>query len=150
MQPTPPPPPPPGPPGEAGGEFLKREDVVGKTVIDGKGDSLGVVKDIAFSIRGEIAFVVEKKDGSTVTVPLAKVERIGEYIVLYREPAAPQPPQPGPGGIPLPGRPQAPQKEEAIVCPVCGYRNPPGTEYCLRCGAKLPRKKRGLLGGFKI
>lgn len=122
-------------------------------MIDGKGNGLGVVKDIAFSIRGEIAFVVEKKDGSTTTVPLSKVERIGEYIVLYKEPTVPQPPQQprGPAGIPIPGRPQPqPQQEEFIVCPVCGYRNPPGTEYCLRCGAKLPKRKKGLLGGFKI
>lgn len=139
----PPPPPPPGPPGPPGGEYLKREDVVGKTVIDGKGDSLGVVKDIAFSIRGEIAFVVEKKDGSTESVPLSMVERIGEYIVLYK-----QAQQPAPGAPPAP--PGPPQQEEFIVCPVCGYKNPPGTKYCLRCGAELPRRKKGLLGGFKI
>ncbi len=148
MQPgpqAPPPPPPQGGPG-AGGEYLKREDVVGKTVIDGRGNSLGVVKDIAFSVRGEIAFLVEKKDGSLESVPLTRVERIGEYIVLYKEMA--------PGVPGQPGRPmqagQPVQQEEFIICPVCGYKNPPGTEYCLRCGAKLPRKKRGILGGFKI
>ncbi|RLE58650.1 MAG: hypothetical protein DRJ35_07495 [Thermoprotei archaeon] len=140
---TPPPGPYPARPTQQQQEYLKREDVVGKKVIDGKANEMGVVKDIAFSTRGEIAFLVEKKDGSMETVPLSKVERIGEYIVLYKEmgPIGPGPVPPGPGG-PVP-------QPEPIICPQCGYPNPPGTKFCQRCGAKLPEKKKGLFG-FKI
>ncbi len=45
------------------------------------------------------------------------------------------------------GAPQAPQQEGAgqsppppegkIKCPVCGFENEPGTEFCKNCGAKL-------------
>ncbi len=142
------------------GSYLKREDVVGKVVIDGNANSMGTVKDIAFSPTGDLAFVVEKKDGTEEMVPLSKVDRIGEYIVLKKEappprpttpPGAPPPPgAPAPPGAPRPPVPGPPPQQagNVIVCPVCGHPNPPDAKFCLKCGAPLPKQKKGFLGGI--
>jgi len=152
---------------ESMSQYLKREDVLGKLVIDAEANTVGTVKDIAFSPTGEFAFVVQKKDSEEeVTIPISKVRKIGEFILLKEETKAPvrpptqpqippqarQPPYgaptqaPPPSTVPGQAPPQAPAQApppgEALVCPVCGYPNPPGTKYCLRCGAPLPEKKK--------
>ncbi len=149
-------------------QYLKREDVLGKLVIDADANSVGTVKDIAFSPTGEFAFVIQKKDSEEeVTISMSRVKKIGEFILLKEEtqktttpstrpPQMTRPPYGGPIQVPpppagqppaqppaqVPGQAPPPAQGEAIVCPVCGYPNPPGTKYCLRCGAPLPEKKK--------
>ncbi|RLF01500.1 MAG: hypothetical protein DRJ64_10530 [Thermoprotei archaeon] len=151
-------------------QYLKREDVLGKLVIDSDANSLGTVKDIAFSPTGEFAFIVQKKDSEEeITIPVSKVRKIGEFILLKEETAAPtKPPVPGaPYGVPgrpptapptmvtpgqpappPPGQPPPSQTQGQVICPVCGNPNPQGTKYCLRCGAPLPEKKKKWFGRF--
>ncbi|MDQ6694170.1 MAG: zinc ribbon domain-containing protein [Chloroflexota bacterium] len=43
---------------------------------------------------------------------------------------------PGTVGVPPTGS-SASAHEAALLCPVCGSSNPPGTEYCVQCGALL-------------
>ena len=43
-------------------QWRRREEVIGKEVIDGEAKKLGVTKDLAWSNNGQIALVVEIGD----------------------------------------------------------------------------------------
>jgi len=151
--------------------YLRREELIGKIVIDENANTYGKVKDVVFSVSGEVAFVVEKKDGSDEIIPLSEISKIGEYILL--KPRAPTPPvrvqPPTPTPQPSPQAPQpyppeavqpqapiaqpvtpAPQPAQAggILCPSCGFVNPPDSKFCIRCGTPLPQQKKGFLSRF--
>ena len=58
---------------------------------------------------------------------------------------------PGPSGQPpstvVSG--QLAQQQQGVVCPRCGFVNPPGAKFCMNCGAQLPQEKICPKCGFK-
>jgi len=138
--------------------YFRREDIVGKTVIDSEAKMYGKVKDLAFLVSGEVAFLVEKADGSEEAIPISRVAKIGDFILLKAEkPSAPMPPTTPPttperpaarvAQVPPPSQqPQlAPQPTQAgVQCSSCGFMNPPDAKFCVKCGAPLPQRKKGL------
>ncbi|MDV3244727.1 MAG: zinc-ribbon domain-containing protein [Nitrososphaerales archaeon] len=109
--------------------YVKREDVTGKKVITPDGNSLGVVKDLAFSTDGSVGLVVSKKDDSETVVPIRQTTAIGEFILLSTKPAEKASPSPGPQPAPMSSSPTA--------CPSCGKPVKPGAKFCGKCGYKL-------------
>jgi sporulation protein YlmC with PRC-barrel domain len=60
--------------------YIKREDVVGKKAITPEGNLFGTVKDLAFSLKGDIGLVVQAKDQSEITIPIKQISAFGESI----------------------------------------------------------------------
>jgi sporulation protein YlmC with PRC-barrel domain len=111
--------------------YVRREDVVGKKAITPDGNTFGTVKDLAFSMKGDVGLVLSKADGSELTVPIQQASAIGEYILLSAIPTTgqmPQQPQPAPKAAPQAG---------LGTCPNCGSQMKQGAKFCGKCGHKL-------------
>ncbi len=133
---------------------FSREEVLGKIVIDGNGNEVGKVVDIAISSKGTGILKVQTETGEVIDIPMPRVQAIGKYIILKLEtrPAARGPPYQPPVPPPLPpaARPppppgQPPSPPGYVQCPRCGYNNPPGAKFCQNCGTQLPQKRGGIL-----
>ncbi|AWR97454.1 zinc-ribbon domain-containing protein [Acidianus sulfidivorans JP7] len=98
-------------------KIYKREDLVGKQVINQEGNIVGIVKDTGYDAEGKMAIIVATKDNKEEYYSITEIRGIGDVIVLRDI------------------QTQAPVN--GIVCPNCGYLNPAGSNYCIRCGAKL-------------
>ncbi len=102
--------------------LFRKEDIAGKTVIDSSGLTTGKVRDVVFSLDGEVILVVEKKDGAEIQVPLNRVAGLSEFVVTKSESFA----QPrtlagnwsGGGGS----------------CRFCGHELSSTSSYCPSCG----------------
>jgi sporulation protein YlmC with PRC-barrel domain len=110
-------------------KFLKREKVLGKEVIDEEGMKIGIVKDLAFSVDGKIAFVVEKPNKREVKFDIESINKIGDVILV----------KPREAKVTEKLRSKPHVGEITIICPNpnCQYKNPPGRKYCEKCGIRL-------------
>jgi len=110
-------------------KFFKREEVLGKEVIDDEGMKIGTVKDLAFSVDGKIALVVERPNKSEIKFAIESINKIGDVILVKpREAKVTEKPR---------LKPQV--GKVRIICPNpnCRYKNPPGTRFCEKCGIRL-------------
>ncbi len=128
--------------------FIKREELIDKTVIGIDGNVIGKVSDIMISLQGKVGLAVKTKDGDEIVVEASDISAAGEYILCrltlvqakdkyMRTKMAPtawqhSPTQPAP--------PQQTGPIQASIgpsCPSCGHVNPPGARFCERCGTRL-------------
>ncbi len=128
--------------------FIKREELIDKTVIGIDGNAIGKVSDIMISLQGKVGLAVKTKDGDEIVVEASDISAAGEYILcrltlaqardkymrakmapsaLQQSPTQPVPTQPVPGM----------QAQVGPTCPSCGHVNPPGARFCERCGTRL-------------
>jgi sporulation protein YlmC with PRC-barrel domain len=132
--------------------YLKREDLLGKSVVSRNAQIVGTVADIAVSLDGKVAIQVQRKsstDPSELYIGSDEIQAVGDVVLLktssdlagkgapaqtYAVPPAPSnsftssvAPQPFIGGSP--GR----------SCPKCGYLNSANSKFCIKCGTALPQ-----------
>jgi sporulation protein YlmC with PRC-barrel domain len=112
-----------------------KEEVEGKTVVDSLGAVRGKVKDLVFSLDGNVALIIESVDGSEARVPLSRVTGISDYVVVRTE-VAPEPgTAPVASGVPGASYPSfANPTEASSACKFCGTIIPAGSTYCPGCG----------------
>jgi len=67
---------------------FRKEDIVGKTVIDTTGSDRGKVKDVTFDLSGTITLIIEGIDGNESQVPVSKVTGISDDVVVRSESSA--------------------------------------------------------------
>jgi len=96
---------------------FKREDVVGKTVIETSGAVRGKVKDVMFDLEGGVTFLVQEVDGKDSKIPLSKVTGISEHIVVRSEAGAVQS-----------------MSGYGTTCKFCGAAKPADERWCPSCG----------------
>ena len=92
---------------------FRKEDVVGKTVIETSGLVKGKVKDVVFDLEGTITFVVQGDDGSESQVTVARVTGISDHVVVRSDSKS--------GG-------------SGTVCKYCGASKAPNAVWCPSCG----------------
>jgi len=102
-------------------EWKRREDVIGKDVIDADAKKLGVTKDLAWSIDGRMALVIESDD-EEFFLSFSEIERIGDVVFVKVKSALSAAP--------------------GIICPVCKHKNLPEAKFCAKCGRTLETKER--------
>lgn len=125
-----------GCPEQALAKSFHKEEVVGKTVVDSLGNVRGKIKDLVFSLDGNVALIIESVEGSEVRVPMARVTGISDYVVVRTDVA----PEGGmaPTAAGAPGAPSYPSfanpTEAPSACKFCGTTIPAGTTYCPGCG----------------
>ena len=61
---------------------FRKEDVVGKTVIETSGNVKGQVTDVLFDLGGAITFLVKGRDGTESQVKISDVTGISEHVVV--------------------------------------------------------------------
>ena len=104
-------------------EWKRREEVIGKDVIDADAKRLGVTKDLAWSNDGRMALVIESGDEEEFFLSFSEIERIGDVVFVKAKSALMTAP--------------------SITCPVCRHKNLPEAKFCAKCGRTLEvREKR--------
>jgi len=96
---------------------FRKEDVVGKTVIETSGVVKGKVRDVVFDLGGGVTFMVQGGDGKDSQIPLSKVTGISEHVVVKGEAAA------EPGG-----------SRNGTTCKFCGAPMAADERWCPSCG----------------
>lgn len=64
---------------------FRKEDVLGKTVIETSGAVRGKVTDVMFDLGGVIVLVVRGADGAESEVKISQVTGISEHVVVRAE-----------------------------------------------------------------
>ena len=95
---------------------FRKEDLVGKPVIETSGTVKGKVKDVTFDLGGTITLIVEGADGKETQVPVARVTGISDDVVVKSELAEVTP------------------GSQGTTCKFCGKPITPGQTWCPNCG----------------
>ena len=102
-------------------QWRRREEVIGKEVIDGEAKRLGVTKDLAWSNSGQLALVVEIGDEEESFLSFDEIEKIGDVVFVKAKSDL--------------------EKVPMISCPICKHRNPLEAKFCAKCGRTLEGKE---------
>jgi sporulation protein YlmC with PRC-barrel domain len=88
---------------------LTKDRLVGMQVIDGEGNGIGTVQDIAFTV-GKIGMtlILETKKGETREILWEDIQAAGEYVILKPQSSHTQ------------SMLQQPQDGQRPVCQICG------------------------------
>ena len=103
-------------------EWKRREEVIGKDVIDADAKKLGVTKDLAWSNDGRMALVIESGEEEEFFLSFSEIERIGDVVFVKAKSALTTAP--------------------SITCPVCKHKNLPEAKFCAKCGRTLEVRER--------
>ncbi len=95
---------------------FRKEDVVGKTVIETSGHVKGKVQDVVFDLSGTITFVVHGEDGKDSQVPVSRVTGISDHVIMRSDSAEGQAPA------------------SSTTCKYCGAAKAPNAVWCPACG----------------
>jgi sporulation protein YlmC with PRC-barrel domain len=112
-------------------KFYKREDLIGKLVVDQEARVLGEVEDLAITEDSEVGISIKSEEGEEKMLKLDRIKKIGDVVLLASEKTAEKP-----EAKPIKPEPE-PEEEETNQCPSCGWDNLPGTNFCVKCGSKL-------------
>ena len=103
-------------------QWKRREEVVGKEVIDADAKKLGVTKDLAWSDDGRMALVIEFGDEDEFFLSFSEIERIGDVVFVKAKSALTAAP--------------------SMTCPVCKHKNLEEAKFCAKCGRRLEGKEK--------
>ena len=101
------------------GKWRRREEIIGKDVIDGDARRVGVTKDIAWSEEGTLALLIENMD-EDFFLEFDDVERIGDVIFVKPKTSL--------------------QAIPTKTCAMCKSKNPVEAVFCAKCGHTLGSK----------
>jgi len=102
-------------------QWRRREEIVGKEVIDSDAKKIGVAKDLAWSNDGKLALIVESSDEDEAYLTFGEIERIGDVVFVRAKSAL--------------------ESVPSITCPVCKHKNLVEAKYCAKCGRTLEGKE---------
>jgi DNA-directed RNA polymerase subunit RPC12/RpoP len=103
-------------------QWKRREEVIGKDVIDADAKRLGVTRDLAWSDDGHMALVIETGDEEESFLSFNDIERIGDVVFVKAKSALAAAP--------------------SIICPVCKHKNLTEAKFCAKCGRTLESKEK--------
>lgn len=123
-------------------DFYKREDLLGKLVVDQEASITGKIKDFALTKEGEMGLLVENDDGNEQIIMLEDVKKIGEVVLLKStgsENVGVKPSiSPETATRPSPNIALKPSKSYTKnPCKSCSHENRPGAKFCVKCGSGL-------------
>ncbi len=102
-------------------QWRRREEVIGKEVVDGDAKKLGVTKDIAWSSDGRLAVIIESAEEEESFLSFDEIEKIGDVVFVKGKSALVAAP--------------------SITCPVCKHKNLVEAKFCAKCGRALDGKE---------
>jgi sporulation protein YlmC with PRC-barrel domain len=98
--------------------------IVGMTVFDSNAKKIGTIKQIGIDTSQNLVLVIEKHDGSELTIPWDKVNSVGEIVLLKDQNCNSSPPS---NTTPT----------NSSLCPDCNFENKSNSKFCEQCGTKL-------------
>jgi sporulation protein YlmC with PRC-barrel domain len=100
--------------------WRRREEVIGKDVIDIDAKKIGITKDLAWSEDGRLALLIEPGVEEESFLAFDDVERIGDVIFVKAKASL--------------------QTVPTRTCPMCKHNNPVEAMFCAKCGRTLDEK----------
>lgn len=101
-------------------QWRRREEVIGKEVVNGDAKKLGLTKDLAWSPDGRLALIIESGDEEESFLSFEEIEKIGDVVFVKAKSALVAAP--------------------SITCPVCKHKNLIEAKFCAKCGRTLESK----------
>jgi sporulation protein YlmC with PRC-barrel domain len=101
-------------------QWHRREEVIGKEVIDNDAKKIGLTKDIAWSNDGKLALIVETTNEDESFLSFNEIEQIGDVVFVKAKSSL--------------------ESVPSIECPVCKHKNPLEAKFCAKCGRTLEAK----------
>ena len=101
-------------------QWRRREEVIGKDVIDSDANKIGIAKDLAWSEDGVFAIIVEGADEEEFFLPFDNVEKVGDVIFVKAKASL----------LSIPMK----------TCPMCKHKNPIEAMFCAKCGRTLEER----------
>jgi len=98
-------------------QWRRREEVIGKDIIDSAANKIGIVKDLAWSEDGVCAIIVEGAEEEESFLPFDSVEKVGDVIFVKAKASM----------VSIPSK----------TCPMCKHKNPTEALFCAKCGRTL-------------
>ena len=98
-------------------QWRRREEVVGKEVVDTEARKLGVTKDFAWSSDGRLALVIESGEEEESFLSFEDIQKIGDVVFVKAKSALVVAP--------------------SVTCPVCKHKNLVEAKFCAKCGRVL-------------
>lgn len=102
-------------------QWKRREELVGREMIDGEAKRVGTAKDLAWSTDGSLAIIVELNNEEEAFLPFEDIDRIGDVIFVKPKSTF--------------------QTAPTVTCPVCKHRNLLEAKFCAKCGKSLESKE---------
>jgi sporulation protein YlmC with PRC-barrel domain len=102
-------------------QWRRREELVGKEIINGDAKKVGIAKDLAWTSEGRLALIVEIKDDEEAFLPFEEIERVGDVVFVKPKSTL--------------------QIAPTVTCPVCKHRNLLEARFCAKCGKALESKE---------
>lgn len=102
-------------------QWHRREELIGKEVIDRDAKKIGASKDLAWSNDGRLALVVELSDEEEAFLPFTEIERIGDVVFVKPKSSL--------------------ETVPTTTCPVCKHKNPVEARFCAKCGRTLQSRE---------
>lgn len=101
-------------------QWRRREEVIGKEVVDSEAKKLGVTKDFAWSSDGRLALVIEAGEEEELFLSFDDIEKIGDVVFVKAKSALVVAP--------------------SVICPVCKQKNLVEAKFCAKCGRILENR----------
>jgi sporulation protein YlmC with PRC-barrel domain len=120
--------------------FIQRENIVGKQVIDTEGMVVGTVSDISVDIEDKkIAFNVSARSGDIIDIPSEDIDQVGDVVILKKtlDPEVYKPKEEPEAKTAKTGVSATAPPPEPNKCPKCNFVNDPSSKFCIKCGTKL-------------
>lgn len=114
--------------------YLKREELVGKSVVSANASVVGTVEDLVATADGKMGIRITLRDTSDLQtntiVGSDEIQAMGDVILL----------KPNRGVVftgPQPAPPPSPSLAMTRNCSRCGYANSATSRFCIKCGLKM-------------
>jgi len=95
-------------------QWRRREELVGKDVVDSEARKLGVTKDFAWSPDGRLALVIESGEEEESFLSFDGIQKIGDVVFVKAKSELLVAP--------------------SVTCPVCKHKNLVEAKFCAKCG----------------
>ena len=102
-------------------QWRRREELVGKEIINSDAKKVGTAKDLAWTNDGQLALIIEMNDEEEAFLPFEEIETVGDVVFVKAKSEL--------------------QTAPTITCPVCKHRNLLEAKFCAKCGKALEVKE---------
>jgi sporulation protein YlmC with PRC-barrel domain len=102
-------------------QWRRREELIGKEIINAEAKKLGTAKDLAWTSDGKLALIIELNDEEEAFLPFEDIDRVGDVVFVNPK--------------------STPQTVPTVICPVCKHRNLLEAKFCAKCGKALESKE---------
>jgi len=102
-------------------QWRRREELIGKEIINEEAKKVGTAKDLAWTSDGRLALIVELSDEQEAFLPFEEIVTVGDVVFVKPKSTL--------------------QTAPTVTCPVCKHRNLLEAKFCAKCGKSLESKE---------